>query len=79
MSFKMKCWHCGWDEHVEVCHINDLAKLPDETLVLDAYKLENVLLLCPNHHWKFDHDEEYRQMMIVRCKYPFTIDYGPSN
>jgi hypothetical protein len=79
MFFKMKCWDCGWDEHVEVCHINELSALPDDTLILDATKVENFLLLCPNHHWKFDHNNDYRKMMVVKFKVPVKFDYGPSN
>lgn len=50
---------CNWTEHVEVCHIKALCDLDDSTTVAQATGHWNFILLCPNHHWKFDHDEEY--------------------
>lgn len=49
-----KCSVCGYKNHVEVCHIIPLASFPDETPISETYT-NNVVGLCPNHHWEFDH------------------------
>lgn len=64
ISENLSCIDCSWDEHVEICHIIELSKLPNETTVEEATNSSNFLILCPNHHWKFDHNLEYREKMI---------------
>lgn len=49
-----ECAVCGYSNHVEVCHIEPLASFPDDTPLVDTYT-NNVIGLCPNHHWEFDH------------------------
>lgn len=49
------CEVCGYNYHVEIAHITALSKLPDETTVAEATEHSNFKLLCPNHHWEFDH------------------------
>lgn len=51
---KMKCCICGYDKHVEVCHIKPIAAFPPDSLLTDVNALSNLTLLCPNHHWEFD-------------------------
>lgn len=50
------CEVCGYDKHVEIAHIVALSKLPNETSVAEATGHNNFRLLCPNHHWEFDHN-----------------------
>lgn len=49
------CYECGYDLHVEICHIKDLYKYSDDSLVSDTTKEDNLVALCRNHHWEFDH------------------------
>jgi hypothetical protein len=49
------CQFCGYDKHVEVCHKKSLASFPLDTLVSEVNDPGNLLLLCPNCHWEFDH------------------------
>lgn len=49
-----KCWACGYDKHIEVCHVRDLKDFPSDTKMVDTYT-NNVVVLCRNHHWEFDH------------------------
>jgi 5-methylcytosine-specific restriction endonuclease McrA len=49
-----KCMHCGYDKHVELCHIIPLSKFPDNTLLKEANSEDNIFILCPNCHWEFD-------------------------
>jgi len=50
----MACAVCGYDLHVEVCHIKDIKWYPDDTLVAVINHLDNLVALCKNHHWEFD-------------------------
>jgi hypothetical protein len=51
-----KCTKCNWPHHVEVCHIKAISKFPEETLVSEVNKKENLVLLCPNCHWLYDNN-----------------------
>ena len=49
------CAHCSYSKHVEVCHIKPIA-LYDRSTTIDVINArENLILLCPNCHWEFDH------------------------
>lgn len=49
------CTHCGYDKHVEVCHITDIKDFDITTLLSVVNAKENLILLCRNCHWEFDH------------------------
>jgi hypothetical protein len=51
---ELKCESCGWDHHVEVCHIKAISDYPPTTLVSVVNESSNLKLLCPNCHWLFD-------------------------
>lgn len=48
---------CGYAKHVEVCHIRAVRSFPKETLLREVNDIDNLLHLCPNCHWEFDHPE----------------------
>lgn len=48
------CLHCGYDKHVELAHIKDVASFSDDVLLSVVNSEENVIPLCPNCHWEFD-------------------------
>lgn len=48
------CQSCGYDKHIEVCHIKSLASFPDETTIDIVNSLDNLIGLCPNCHWEYD-------------------------
>jgi predicted restriction endonuclease len=50
------CKICGYSNHVEVCHIRAISSFPPETKVAEINSVENLVLLCPNHHWEFDNE-----------------------
>lgn len=55
-SDKPKCCAvCGYDKHFEICHIRDISKFPMDTLISEINALNNLIGLCPNHHWELDH------------------------
>ena len=49
-----KCAECGYDKHIEVCHIKAISDFPDDTSIENVNDLSNLVGLCPNHHWEFD-------------------------
>lgn len=49
------CANCGYAKHVEICHIQPINTFPDDTPVAVINALENLVALCPNCHWEFDH------------------------
>jgi hypothetical protein len=40
--------------HVEVCHIKSVSAFSDDDIIRDINSVENLVGLCPNHHWEFD-------------------------
>lgn len=49
------CRNCGYDKHVEICHVRSISSFPDDTPVAVVNDLCNLVALCPNCHWEFDH------------------------
>jgi hypothetical protein len=51
---KLPCHNCGYDKHVELCHIKPLSSFPDTALLSEVNSEKNVIQLCRNCHWEFD-------------------------
>ena len=49
------CLICGYDTVVQVCHLKSISSFPPETKISEVNSLENLVCLCPNHHWEMDH------------------------
>ena len=49
------CQVCGYDKHVEYCHMQSIKSFPDSTTVQALSGPENILVLYPNCHWEYDH------------------------
>lgn len=50
----LECRVCGYSEHYEICHIRAIRKFPKNTLIREVNRLDNLVALCPNHHWELD-------------------------
>lgn len=50
-----RCIVCGYVNHVECCHKRAISDFPDNTLIDEVNSPNNLIGLCPNHHWEFDH------------------------
>lgn len=48
------CKICGYNKHFEVAHIKSVSEFDDTDTVADMTDVENLVALCPNHHWEFD-------------------------
>ncbi|MBS1722774.1 MAG: HNH endonuclease [Armatimonadetes bacterium] len=49
------CCYCGYSTHYEVAHVKDIASFPLDTTLGVVNHLDNLVALCRNHHWEFDH------------------------
>lgn len=50
------CVLCGYDTHVDICHIKDIRSYPHGTPYAVVNDPANLIALCKNHHWEFDHN-----------------------
>ena len=49
------CTTCGYNKHVEVAHRKSISSFGEDALLFEVNSKKNLLLLCPNCHWEFDH------------------------
>lgn len=48
------CAICGYDKHVEIAHIKAVSEFDDSATIAEINSLNNLIALCPNHHWEYD-------------------------
>lgn len=51
---KLPCANCGYNKHVELCHIKPITSFPKTALLGEVNSKDNIIQLCPNCHWEFD-------------------------
>lgn len=51
---KLPCHNCGYDKHVELCHIKAIKEFAPQSKLKEVNSEDNVIQLCPNCHWEFD-------------------------
>lgn len=51
------CIVCGYDKHYEVAHIKAVSSFDDRVLIDEINTSNNLIALCPNHHWEYDNNE----------------------
>lgn len=51
----IKCQNCGYDKHIEACHIKPISSYPVTTLLSQINSEDNIIALCRNCHWEYDH------------------------
>lgn len=49
-----RCMKCGYDRIFHVCHVIAIEKFPLTATLAEVNDLQNLVALCPNHHWEFD-------------------------
>ena len=50
-----KCSVCGYTTRVDICHIRSVSSFSEDAPITEINSLDNLIPLCPNHHWEFDH------------------------
>lgn len=53
-NVEYKCAICGYDKHIEIAHIKAVSDFDDSTKISDINSIDNLIALCPNHHWEYD-------------------------
>lgn len=51
---ELKCYICGYDKHVEIAHIKPVSEFDDNTTIAEINNIDNLIALCPTHHWEYD-------------------------
>ena len=51
-----KCALCSYDKHFEVCHVKALTDFNNNESLFEVNNKTNLIHLCPNCHWEFDHN-----------------------
>ena len=51
---ELKCYICGYDKHVEIAHIKPVSEFDDNATIDEINNIDNLIALCPNHHWEYD-------------------------
>lgn len=49
------CQTCSYDKHVETCHIKAISNFLPTATIAEVNADDNLVLLCRNCHWEFDH------------------------
>jgi hypothetical protein len=49
------CKICGYSDHVDIAHVKRVADFSNDTLLITINHIDNLVALCPNHHWEYDH------------------------
>ena len=49
------CAKCQYDKHVEIAHIQPIGSFDKNTMLSVINNPTNLIPLCPNCHWEFDH------------------------
>lgn len=50
----LSCSICGYDKHIEVAHIKAVSDFDDSSTIAEINSIDNLIALCPNHHWEYD-------------------------
>lgn len=61
---KCKCSNCEFIKFTEICHIKAISDFSDDSLISEINDLSNLIQLCPNCHWQFDHDLEFKENVL---------------
>ena len=49
-----ECVICGYNKHIEIAHIKGVSEFSNDDLISQINDIDNLIALCPNHHWEFD-------------------------
>ena len=51
-----KCEICGYNKYVEISHKKQVFEFSDNITLEEINDINNLIALCPNHHWELDHN-----------------------
>jgi hypothetical protein len=70
------CQGCGYDKHVEMCHVKPLASFDLDATLAIVNDEKNVVVLCPNCHWELDHGMRTSSSLTTRTGSVFQAHSG---
>lgn len=50
----LSCAICGYNKHIEIAHIKPVSSFNDEATIGEINSIDNLIALCPTHHWEYD-------------------------
>ena len=50
-----ECKICGYKKYFEICHIKPISQFSTDTTIAQVNDINNLVALCRNCHWEFDH------------------------
>lgn len=53
-GLEYKCAVCNYDTYVEIAHIKAVSEFEDSSTIKEINDINNLVALCPNHHWEYD-------------------------
>lgn len=59
---RLTCISCGYSKYVEACHIRPISTFAMDTLISAVNTPDNIVPLCRNCHWEYDHLVESREL-----------------
>lgn len=59
-----RCFKCSYKLHNEVCHIKPVSEFDDNATLYEINHPDNLIMLCPNHHWEFDNGYLYKGVIV---------------
>lgn len=62
------CEICGYSRHVETCHVKPINSFSTDTLISVVNSPNNLIVLCPNCHWEFDHNQIEKERLPKRIR-----------
>lgn len=51
-----ECFICGYSTYIEIAHIKSISSFPETSLIKEIKHIDNLVALCPTHHWEFDNN-----------------------
>lgn len=66
-----KCHLCNYNNHLDLCHIEDIYSFSDDTKLKVINDAKNLIFLCPNHHWDLGHGKLNKN--IIRSGAPREV------
>ena len=49
------CIICQYKKTFEIAHIQSVSSFEDNVTISEINNIDNLIALCPNHHWEYDH------------------------
>lgn len=60
-----QCCKCGYNKHIQIAHKRQVASFSEDTLLNVVNHPDNLMPLCPNCHWEFDHPEKDKEQIKI--------------